>query len=298
MSWLKKKEERKKEEKKDSKEEVTVQNIKEELVLLQNELLNIQNDEQLQALVNPKHEFEHQAALQQGLSKKLLSQLTALGKQSPTSTSTTDLKTVTAKAQAVYELYFSPDKGKYLQMTKVADMEKKIADLEKLVGQEQLDIPNTNLLAVVESLKDKITALSSAESLKRKLTSVSEEIDEVIEKSKTLPPLTMDEQKIASIFEMMNKWDTVALQMPTLVSRLQSLKALHEESSNFSHTVDKIATEQEEIKQLLKNHTDLGNKLEETFRTNLSTIQSNVTVLEKRFADLSKKIVEIGLETY
>jgi len=150
----------------------------------------------------------------------------------------------------------------------------------------------------VESLKEKITALSSAESLKRKLTSVSEEIDEVIEKSKTLPPLTMDEQKIASIFEMMNKWDTVALQMPTLVSRLQSLKALHEESSNFSHTVDKIATEQEEIKQLLKNHTDLGNKLEETFRTNLSTIQSNVTVLEKRFADLNKKIVEIGLETY
>jgi hypothetical protein len=48
----------------------------------------------------------------------------------------------------------------------------------------------------VESLKERISALSNIEALKRKLTGVSEEMDIVIEKSKNLPELNLEEEKV------------------------------------------------------------------------------------------------------
>jgi hypothetical protein len=74
--------------------------MKEELLLLQNELLNILKDDQLNGIIHPKYDLELQSSIQQGLSKKLVNQLTSFMKQpSAAQASTSDLKVVSAKVK-------------------------------------------------------------------------------------------------------------------------------------------------------------------------------------------------------
>lgn len=55
----------------------------------------------------------------------------------------------------------------------------------------------------------------------------------------------------------MGKWDLVAQQLPTIVSRLQSLKKLHEEAATVSTTVAQMDEQQTEMKKLLKSNGEL-----------------------------------------
>jgi len=106
------------------------------------------------------------------------------------------------------------------------------------------------------------------------------------------------EQKINEIFEMMNKWDSVSGQVPSLVSRFHSLKALHENTSSFQNSLSNLHSQQEDIKKLLKFNSDLMNQVDGNFKSNLHVIESNVTALEKRFTALASKLEELGMETF
>ncbi len=97
---------------------------------------------------------------------------------------------------------------------------------------------------------------------------------------------------------MMSRWDTTCQQLPTIVSRLQSLRALHENASQFSDSLTQLETHQSQATKVLKENNDLMGKLEKNLEKNLSTVQSNFTAIEKRIGDISKKLEELGLETF
>ncbi len=59
------------------------------------------------------------------------------------------------------------------------------------------------------------------------------------------------------MFDMLSKWDATNQQLPSIVARLKSLKALHEEAAAFSHTVHELEAQQEEMKKLLKSDSEL-----------------------------------------
>jgi dynactin-2 len=63
------------------------------------------------------------------------------------------------------------------------------------------------------------------------------------------------------MFEMMHRWDNVSLQLPTIVSRLQALKSLHEGAASFSQGVQLLESQQDEIKKLLKFNGELMNQV-------------------------------------
>jgi len=106
------------------------------------------------------------------------------------------------------------------------------------------------------------------------------------------------ETKVNEIFEIMGQWDIICQQLPNIVSRLQALKSLHDESASFQQSVQQLDTQQVEIKKLLKFNGDLMTKVDANFKSNLNTIQSNVQTLETRFSDLSKRLEDLGMETF
>lgn len=55
----------------------------------------------------------------------------------------------------------------------------------------------------------------------------------------------------------MNKWDSTSEQLPMIVSRLQSLKILHEEAAAFSKNIQELESQQDEMKKLLKSDSEL-----------------------------------------
>jgi len=270
--------------------------LKEELSVLQNQLASLLQEDQYSPFLNPRYEVEHSTSLQQNLSKKLFSELSVYTKSNKSSEGGKDLK-----SSVTYELYFAPDKAKYMQMSKFADLERRLAELEKIVGLtvvSSFPLPSS-LISMVEELKSDVSLLNTnqLDSILRKLQTVSQEMNDVLAKNETLPPTSSNDQ-VNELFEMMKKWDTKSQQLESVVGRLNSLRVLHEQSGSFVHTVKQLESEQDEIKNLLKTNNDLTTQLETNFTNNMTAIQSNITALEKRFTSLSKKMEELGMETY
>jgi len=96
----------------------------------------------------------------------------------------------------------------------------------------------------------------------------------------------------------MGRWDLISQQLPNIVSRLQTLKSLHNESVSFQQGVQQLEAQQEDIKSLLKFNGELMTKVDTNFKSNLNIVQSNVKVLETRFSDLAKKLEDLGMETF
>jgi len=96
----------------------------------------------------------------------------------------------------------------------------------------------------------------------------------------------------------MERWDLISQQLPNIVSRLQALKSLHNDGASFQQGVQQLEAQQEEIKKLLKFNGELMTKVDANFKGNLNIIQSNFQALETRFSDLTKKLEDLGMETF
>jgi len=279
---------------KQAEPEIDPGNIAEELVQLQHLLQKTIEDEKLQGVINPKMEIEMAARTQEVLSKKLLSQLQSyVNKPTPPNQENN-------KGSLVYELYYKPEYVKQGQNTKLADLDRRLTELEQLIGPAQTSI---DLLSTVEGLREKLTLLSSPkqlEVLQRTINAISQDFDKLVEKKPKLEDSNEKPQdvKVNEIFEMMNRWDVTSQQLPIIVSRLQALKSLHEESSSFQLGIQQLESQQEEIKKLLKFNGELMGQVDSNFKQNLGIVQSNVQALEQRITELSKKLEEFGLETF
>jgi len=264
----------KKDEKTSKQPAINPTQIAEELNVLQSQLATLLKDDKVQPILNPKFELEQAAQLQEGLSKKLLAELNNFAKSEVDTTKTT------ADPQAkpgyvTYELYFNPGQIKELHAAKVSDLEKRLSQLEQFVGSNKLTIPNASLLEVVEQLNENVALLTppQIEQTQKIVGSVSKEIDSILDKQKSFQTKQINEKKVSDMFDMMNKWDATNQQLPTIISRLKSLKSLHEEAAAFSHTVHELEAQQEEMKKLLKSDNDLLKQVDENFKKNLETIQ-------------------------
>jgi dynactin-2 len=102
-------------------------NIVEELSQLQKMLQKTIEDEKIRGIIDPKVEIEMAANLQTELSKKLLAELQSYVNKPPQSSQE-------GKDSITYELFYKPDQAKHMQTVKLADLEKRISELEQLLG--------------------------------------------------------------------------------------------------------------------------------------------------------------------
>jgi len=303
------------EEKQSLPQKISPIQLIEEVRQLQDQIQGLLRDTSLRPLLNPKYEMEKAANLQESLSKKLFGELESfdINASSSSSIATTlpqgrqlssNEKSMNANVPdrtATYELYYRADIKSLSPLSTVAALENRLAHLEQTIGRS--DIPsNTSLLEMVEQLKEKInllTNLSYLEALQRKLQVTIHDMDILLTKSKDVPSKTTGEQKIDKIFETINKWENIAQQLPTLISRLQVLRTLHEEAGSFLETIQQLETQQEEIQKMLKNNDQVMSQMKSGFSENMTTIKSNIAVLEKRFSEIGKKMDQLqNRETY
>jgi len=278
-----------------SKEKIDPNQLTEEVSLLQNQLQNLLKTQGIQ--LSSKYDIDNSAQLHEGLSKKLMNEVETFVKQ------TKNPKEGDPKPSVTYELYYNPDTSEYQKLSQVADLEKRITHLEKLIGiTESLNNPAINLLSIVESLREKVSLLTPSQlsAIERKLTTLSQMMTIIKENTETseLVKKANNEKKVDEIFQMMNQWDNSVQQLPSIVKRLITLKELHEASVSFVQMMQQLEIKQEEIKGSLKSNEKILNQVSTSFATNLGIIKNNITGLEKRFNDLSQKIEDLGLETF
>merc|ERR1719361_937458 len=176
----------------------------------------------------------------------------------------TDVKGGVDKGKAVFTLYH--DGSVNNQSLRVTDINSRLSNLEAIIGRKPDNAAVGDMTRSIEYLSNVLSLLSDdmkldalvrrAQVLKKKLQDIQTRGHDAIE----LQITKTKEEKINKLFDMMTRWDAAALQLPTVVDRLRSVKNVHEESANIVQKVNNLETQNKLIAdQLVANKEILGN---------------------------------------
>uniref|UniRef100_A0A8V5GPW3 Uncharacterized protein n=1 Tax=Melopsittacus undulatus TaxID=13146 RepID=A0A8V5GPW3_MELUD len=211
---------------------------------------------------------------QGALAKRLLHQLeVAKGTRGKSKT-----PTGTSGDPITFELYWRPELDQFNQSTKVAELEKRLEQLETIVRCE------TETQETVQLLQAKVSILDMAvlDQVEARLQSVLGKVNEVA-KHKAAVQDADTQSKIHQVYETLQRWDPIATALPDLVQRLVTLKELHEQASQFGQVLLHLDTTQQEVSMALKD-----NGVQKTMKDNVAIVEQNFAAIDARIKQLQK----------
>uniref|UniRef100_A0A3B4APG0 Dynactin subunit 2 n=1 Tax=Periophthalmus magnuspinnatus TaxID=409849 RepID=A0A3B4APG0_9GOBI len=207
------------------------------------------------------------------LARRLLTQL-EVAKGSRASATEDGKPTASAKGPdgvVLYELHSRPEQEKFNNAAKMAELEKRLAELETAVGPGS-DKPDT-----IELLQARVSALDSAT------------LDQVEARLQVIHFVFIASfQKVTQLYDLVQKWDAVSTSVPQVVERLVSLKELHEQAMQFGQLLTHLDTTQQMINSTLKDNNTLLTQVQQTMKENLVAIEENFAALDERMKKVSK----------
>eukprot|EP00823_Brevimastigomonas_motovehiculus_P002146 TRINITY_DN1364_c0_g1_i1.p1 TRINITY_DN1364_c0_g1~~TRINITY_DN1364_c0_g1_i1.p1 ORF type:complete len:502 (+),score=221.81 TRINITY_DN1364_c0_g1_i1:114-1619(+) len=135
---------------------------------------------------------------------------------------------------------------------------------------------------LLENVKNK-NQFSSASSSSSSSSSSS------LSSSSTSTSVGVDE-KVERLYQMMTRWDQCAQQLPLVISRLQSLRELHEESAQSVSRLSAVEKQMDTTQALLEHDKSTLEQVSKSLSTNLTTMSSNMDSLDSRMKLLREKL--------
>eukprot|EP00741_Cyanophora_paradoxa_P003552 tig00000093_g3450.t1 len=170
-------------------------------------------------------------------------------------------------------------------------LEARIARLEKLLGNSDPAAPC--LRGSVEEVRRRLALLDPArlDAIQRKLQALGPQL-ELLAKQKALlgSAAGPSEKKVGELYGALERWDAVSQQLPALVARLHSLRALHESAAHFKATLAALEAEQAGASDALRSQAALLVRLERGLAENAAAASANFAALEARVAALQAKL--------
>ncbi|MGH0152312.1 UNVERIFIED_CONTAM: hypothetical protein FKN15_056052 [Acipenser sinensis] len=100
--------------------------------------------------------------------------------------------------------------------------------------------------------------------------------------------LVLPLHKVSQLYEVIQKWDSMATTLPQTVQRLVAVKELHEQAMQFGQLLTHLDTTQQMIKNSLKDNSTLLTQVQQTMNENLMSVKDNFGALDARMKKLSK----------
>ncbi|XP_071966077.1 dynactin subunit 2-like isoform X2 [Antedon mediterranea] len=234
---------------------------------------------------------------QGNLPKKLLSQLETYKKLDISAGTKIPPKgQPTIDGYVTYELYYKAEQAKYSQASKVTDIEQRIARLEASIGTEPqklsaltAETASKTLTETVSFLQEKLNILEpiQVDHVDARLQSLLMRLNQAKDKKRALEDADKD-KKISELYDMVEKWNSVADTLPKVVERLQALKVLHEQALQFSQAMTHLDVTQQRISTSLHSQETLLKELQNSFTSNMAAIQSNCKSIDERVKKFKK----------
>ncbi|XP_071190819.1 dynactin subunit 2-like isoform X2 [Salvelinus alpinus] len=173
------------------------------------------------------------------LAERLLTQLEA----ARSSRGSTGERKASAKAPdgvVLYELHSRPEQERFTDAAKVAELEKRLAELETAVGSGSdkqgplsAGVQGGSLMDTMELLQARVSALDSAtlDQIEARLQSVLGKMNEIAKHKATIEDADT-QNKVSQLYDVVQKWDTMATSLPQVVQRLMAVKELHEQGAD------------------------------------------------------------------
>ncbi|XP_015258088.1 PREDICTED: dynactin subunit 2 [Cyprinodon variegatus] len=232
------------------------------------------------------------------LARRLLTQLEAVkgSRGSPAGDGKTSSSTKGPDGVVLYELHSRPEQEKFNESAKMAELEKRLAQLEIAVGsgsdkQGPLNagVQGASLMDTIELLQARVSALDSAtlDQVEARLQSVLGKMNEIA-KHKAAIEDAETQNKVSQLYDVVQKWDAVSTSIPQVVQRLVAVKELHEQAMQFGQLLTHLDTTQQMINNSLKDNNTLLTQVQQTMKENLVAIEENFAALDQRMKKLSK----------
>ncbi|XP_042551216.1 dynactin subunit 2-like [Dipodomys spectabilis] len=195
-----------------------------------------------------------------------------------------------------YELHSRPEQDKFSQAAKVAELEKRLTELEATVCCDQdsqnplsAGLQGACLMETVELLQAKVSTLDLAvlDQVEARLQSVLGKVNEIA-KHKASVEDTDTQSKVHQLYETIQSWSPIASTLPELVQRLVTIKQLHEQAMQFGQLLTHLDTTQQMIASSLKDNTTLLTQAQTTMHVNLATVEGNFVSIDEQMKKLGK----------
>ncbi|XP_067170114.1 dynactin subunit 2 [Apteryx mantelli] len=230
------------------------------------------------------------------LAKRLLVQLEA-AKSSKAAPGKSPAKAPAPAGNTVtYELHSRPEQERFVQAAKIAELEKRLAELEATVrcepdGQNPLAVglKGASLMETVEILQAKVSTLDVAvlDQVEARLQSVLGKVNEIA-KHKAAVEDADTQSKVHQIYETVQRWGPMASTLPDVVQRLVALKELHEQAMQFGQLLTHLDTTQQVMASALKDNATLLAQVQKTMKENLAVVEDNFAAIDARVKQLAK----------
>uniref|UniRef100_A0A8C1PBU7 Dynactin 2 (p50) n=1 Tax=Cyprinus carpio TaxID=7962 RepID=A0A8C1PBU7_CYPCA len=195
----------------------------------------------------------------------------------------------------LYELHSRPEQEKFTESAKVAELERRLAELETAVGSgsekqvcHALHVTSC-LQDTIELLQARVSALDAAtlDQVEARLQSVLGKMNEIA-KHKAAVEDAETQNKVSQLYDVVQKWDAMATSLPQLLQRLLAVRELHEQAMQFGQLLTHLDTTQQMINNSLKDNSSLLSQVQQTMKENLLAVEENFSALDQRMKKLSK----------
>ncbi|XP_055723884.1 dynactin subunit 2-like isoform X2 [Salvelinus fontinalis] len=229
------------------------------------------------------------------LAKRLLTQLEA----ARSSRGRTGERKASAKVPdgvVLYELHSRPEQERFTDAAKMAELEKRLAELETAVGSGSdkqgalsAGVQGGSLMDTMELLQARVSALDSAtlDQIEARLQSVLGKMNEIAKHKATIEDADT-QNRVSQLYDVVEKWDAMATSLPQVVQRLMAVKELHEQAMQFGQLLTHLDTTQQMINNSLKDNGTLLSQVQKTMKENLLSVEENFAALDQRMEKFNK----------
>jgi len=201
-----------------------------------------------------------------------------------------------SQGRVTYELTYAPSASHVADSSKIAALESLVAEIEKKLGIPDPNCPFLDLHTAVAQLHKRVASLdaSKLDAIRQRVKTVSHDIERMLEKKAELEGTGRDrdeeiDQKVNDLYDFCHRWNAAAAALPTVVARLRSLQALHQQSTSFASRLNSLEQQQEELHRVLETTSTAVKELGVGLQENMKIVQENMRTLEAKVAKALKQ---------
>ncbi|KAJ3713327.1 Dynamitin-domain-containing protein [Lentinula raphanica] len=192
----------------------------------------------------------------------------------------------------------------------LVEMDKRVAELEKLVGTSAnaideispLPLPLITHITRIHYQLQVLTTPRHIDNISRRLKLLMSDLDRVSnvqhahERHPSQPGVDSPANtKIPNdIIPILHRLNPALPQIPHVLTRLRTLSALHTSAGEFQRALENLEDEQSQMKESLDELESAVGTVEESLQENRKIVGANVEGLEKRINDLQRRLDELG----
>ncbi|TFK54017.1 hypothetical protein OE88DRAFT_1805838 [Heliocybe sulcata] len=205
-----------------------------------------------------------------------------------------------------------------LDVRNVADMDKRVGELEKIIGSSTTSLDEVSplpppLLPMLTRLNAQLTLLTQPrhiDSISRRLKLLLSDLERASHGqghgSNTRKPHHPQQQQAApaqpitpspimeQLAPLLTRLAPNLPHIPHILTRLRTLSALHTSAAEFQSTLESLEEDQKKVREALEDLSKAVTTVEKSLEDNRGTVKGNVKGLEDRVEGLVRRLEELS----